>query len=160
MLHGLYWLNFHQLRGELRCLDPTWTPSIKCQIFFVIISHWIASRVYWIRSHRPQVDKGTITVSCTSQRSPSCCFLLRTFKKKKKQNTRYLPSRTVQSVLWKSSAARTQRLQSIAQKIYSGRGHNSCCQTTTIIQPPCTLPLRYYLTQLNIKQKVVAKPRI
>lgn len=154
-LHWLYWPHLQQLQWELRCLDLIWTPNVRCQNSVILISHRVASCVYWIRSHRPQVENGTITTNWTSQWSPRFCFLLRTQK-----NPRDLPRPPGQCVLWKSSGARTQRLQSTNQKSYSGESRNSCCQTTTIIQPPRTLPLWYYLTQLNIKQKVVAKPRI
>lgn len=80
-LHCLYWPNLHQLQWELRCLDLIWTPYVRCQNFVILISHWIATCVYWVRSHRPQVEKGTITMSCASQRSQRHCFLLRILKK-------------------------------------------------------------------------------
>ena len=136
----LYWPNLHQLQWELRCLDLIWIPNVRCQNFVVLISPC----VYWIRSHRPQVEKGTITMSCASQQSPRCCFLLRTLK------TQGSTSPPGQCVLWKSSVVRTQRLQSTDQKSYSEERRNSWCQATTLIQPPCTLPLWYYLTQFNI----------
>lgn len=80
-LQRLYWPNLHQLQQELRCLDFIWTPNVRCQNFAILISHWIASCMYWIGSHRPQVEKGTITMSCASRRSPRYCFLLSTLNK-------------------------------------------------------------------------------
>lgn len=141
----LCWMNLHQL--------PHLDTSIRCQILFILISPRIASCVQWPGSHRPQVENDH-----NEQPQPEITQRLFAFEDTKKN--KHLPSPLGQCVLRKSWLARTQRFQKTNQKRYNGEGHNSCCRAPTITQPPRTVPLWYHLTQLNIKQKVVAKPRL
>lgn len=75
---------------ELGCLVAIWTLNFKRQNFVVLTSGWTISHMYWIRSHRPQVEKGTITMSWASQWAPGCCF--ENVKKKPTTNTRHIYS--------------------------------------------------------------------
>lgn len=107
-------------------LDLIWTPSIRCQILFILISPLVSSCVHWTRSHRPQVEND-------HNEQPHSEITQRLFSFEDPEKSKDLPSPA-----W---VARRQRFQKTNQKSYNGEGHNSCCRAPTITQPPCTVPL-------------------